>query len=254
MIGVWLPASYELVSWVFLHWDERRDISTTDGAGLLGFDKLLATVLTHTEMTAWHDKGVLRIWQADKALSIWIVIIDCLLAFLSSVIFSHSIDRLELEWQSIDLKQIITGKKKELMRIGYEIKMWTYKSDLLDNMNAIDVLITIFSEGAVGHHSILGPVVLIVDRNDHWIVIFDWLGQLECHKIIYIELDLARLNLLVTARFNAKVLDVILTIGRVEHLWSIVWIFLLSDTHVDSNVSITKRIILEGHVKLRIFG
>lgn len=110
---------------------------------------------------------------------------------------------------------------------------------MLDYMNAIDVLVTIFSEGAVGHHSILGPIVLIVDRDDHGIVILDRLGQLECYKIIYIELNLAWLDLLVTTAGHAQVLDIILTIRRIEHLWSIVWVFLLSDTHVDSDVSIT---------------
>ena len=48
---------------------------------------------------------------------------------------------------------------------------------------------------------------------------------------------------------NGQVLDVILTIGCVEHLWCIVWILFLRDTHVDTNVCVAKRIILERDIK-----
>ena len=48
---------------------------------------------------------------------------------------------------------------------------------------------------------------------------------------------------------NGQVLDIIFAIGRVEHLWCIVWILFLCDTHVDSNVRIAKRVKLERDIK-----
>ena len=53
---------------------------------------------------------------------------------------------------------------------------------------------------------------------------------------------------------SGQVLDVVLTIGRVEHLWCVVRILLLSHAHVDSNVSIAKSVILESDLELILVG
>ena len=47
-----------LLSVILLHWDEGGDVATADRACLLGLDQLLATILTHAEMTAWHNERV----------------------------------------------------------------------------------------------------------------------------------------------------------------------------------------------------
>ena len=53
---------------------------------------------------------------------------------------------------------------------------------------------------------------------------------------------------------SRQVLDVILTIRRVEHLRCVVRILLLRHAHVDSNVSIAKSVILESDLELILVG
>jgi len=81
---------------VFLHRDKRRDVSAADGASLLSLDQLLTTALAHTEMAARHYESVLGVTQADQALSFRVVIND-LLTLFSTLIFGHTVDRLQFE-------------------------------------------------------------------------------------------------------------------------------------------------------------
>ena len=73
----------------------------------------------------------------------------------------------------------------------------TYKGDLFDHMDPIDILLTISSERAVRHHSILGTIVLVIDRDNHGVVVLDRLVQLKCSQIVDIKLDLTFFNRLV---------------------------------------------------------
>ena len=120
-------------------------------------------------------------------------------------------------------------------------------------MDSVDVLVATLLEGAVGHHGVLAPIVLVIDRNDHRVVIFDRFGQLEGRQVIQIKHDCIVWDLLACSRAHRQVVDVVFPVRCVEHLWRIVRVFLFSDAHVDSNVSITERIILESHLKLVVF-
>ena len=71
--------------------------------------------------------------------------------------------------------------------------MWlknTYKSDLFNDVNTVDGLVSIFLERAVSHHGILGSVISVVDRDNHWIVILNRLGKLKSRQVVSIEEDL----------------------------------------------------------------
>ena len=63
---------------------------------MLSLDKLLATVLAHAIVAARHYESVLRVAQADEALGLRVVI-DYLLALLSTILIRHAVDRLEFE-------------------------------------------------------------------------------------------------------------------------------------------------------------
>ena len=130
--------------------------------------------------------------------------------------------------------------------------MVTYQCDLFDNMNTVDVLITILGEGAVGHHGVLGALVLIVNTDDHRVVVFDALCELKGSQIVDIESNLTLRHSLVDTGTHSHVMDVVLTVGCVEHLWSVVGVLLFSDTEVDTDMGITESVVLEGDVQILI--
>ena len=76
-------------------------------------------------------------------------------------------------------------------------------------------------------------------------VVLNALCELESCQVVRIERDLAFLNLLADAGVYRQVLNVVLTVRRVEHLWCIIRILLLSDTHVDTDVGVAESVILE---------
>ena len=49
----------------------------------------------------------------------------------------------------------------------------SYQGDLFADMDTIDVLISILSECAVGHHCVLNATVSVIDRDDHGVVVLD---------------------------------------------------------------------------------
>ena len=128
----------------------------------------------------------------------------------------------------------------------------SYQCDLLDHMNTIDVLISILGKGAVSHHGILEAIVSIIHRNNHWVIVFNALRQLERRQIVVIKLDLPFTDLLVDTLANREIGDIVLTVRRIKHLWGVVRVFLFSDAHVDTDVSITKGIVLECDIQLLI--
>jgi len=123
---------------ILLHWDEGGDVATADRACLLGLDQLLTTVLTNAEVATGHNERVFALRQTDQALGVGVIIFDGLLTFFSVFIGRHTVDRLEFEGKTVD------------------------ESDLLDYMDAVDVLIAVFLEGAVGHHGVLSLTVSVV--------------------------------------------------------------------------------------------
>ena len=84
-------------------------------------------------------------------------------------------------------------------------------------------------------------------------VVLDRLAELEGCQVIGIKLDRSLINLLITTRVHLKVLNVVLTVGSVEHLGSIVRVFLFSDTHVDADMCIAESVILEGDIEFVAF-
>ena len=76
-------------------------------------------------------------------------------------------------------------------------------------------------------------------------VVLNALGELESGQVVRIERDLAFLNLLGDASIYRQVLNIVLTVRRVEHLWCIIWILLFRDTHVDTDVGVAESVILE---------
>jgi hypothetical protein len=151
-------------------------------------------------------------------------------AFLRLAIVSgHAVDRFEFEGESID------------------------QGDLLRDVHSVDVLLAVLRERAVGHHGILSTCILVVDRDDHWVVVLDTLAKFEGGQVVRIELDLAQLDLLVDPRVHWQVLDVILAIRRVEHLRRIIRVLLLRDAHVDADVRVAERIILESDLEFVAF-
>ena len=124
----------------------------------------------------------------------------------------------------------------------------TYQSDLLDDVDAIDVLITILGEGTVCHHGVLGARILVIHRDDHRIVVLDTLRKFKGCQVVDIECDLACLYFLADTGPHTDIVDVVFAVRRVEHLWGIVRVLLLSDAKVDANVGIAQSVILEGDV------
>ena len=80
-------------------------------------------------------------------------------------------------------------------------------------------------------------------------VIFYSLGQLERCQIIQVKLYLAKLYFLIHSCCHAYLLDVVVSIGGVEHLRSIIWILLLSDACVYSDMSIAKCVYFERQLQ-----
>ena len=92
-----------LHSGLLLHGDERSNVSSANRAELLSLDELLTAVLADAIVGAGHYQSILAIGQADEALSLWVVVLNRLLAFFGTLVSCHSVDRFEFEWQSIDL-------------------------------------------------------------------------------------------------------------------------------------------------------
>ena len=76
-------------------------------------------------------------------------------------------------------------------------------------------------------------------------VVLNAFGELESCQVIRIERDLAFLNLLSDAGMYRQILNIVLTVWRVEHLWCIIWILLLRHAHVDTDVGVAESVILE---------
>ena len=112
-------------------------------------------------------------------------------------------------------------------------------------MDSVDVLVAILGKGAVSHHGVLSAIILIVNRNDHRMVVLNALAELECCQVVRIKLNLTVLDFLINAAMHRQVLDVVFAIRCVEHLGRIVRILLFRDAHIDSDMSIAESVILE---------
>ena len=88
---------------LLLHRDEGRNVSTADGARLLGLDELLAAVHADAEVAAGHDERVLGVRQTNQALRIGVVVLDRLLALFGALLVCQAVNRLYLEGKPVDL-------------------------------------------------------------------------------------------------------------------------------------------------------
>jgi len=152
--------------------------------------------------------------------------------FFSPLIIGESVDRFHFEWQSIDLIKRNSSLKRLKQRV------FTYQNNLLDYVNTVDRTIAILIEAAVCHHGLLRSLILVVDRDNQWIVVFDRFCQLKGCHVVEVKDDLAILNLLINSSTDSQVLNIVISVRRVEHLWSIVRIFLLCDASVHADVGI----------------
>ena len=125
---------------------------------------------------------------------------------------------------------------------------------MLNYMDTVDILIAVPLESAIGHHGVLSLTVSVIHRDDHRIVVFDRFSEFKCCQIVDIELNLARLDLLINTWLHGHIEDVIITIRRVKHFWCVVRVLFFCYTHVDADVSIAKRVIFESDVQFLIIG
>ena len=56
-------------------------------------------------MAARHYEGVLGLGEADEALCVGVIVIDCLLPVFGAVFLRHTVDRFEFERKAVDLKR-----------------------------------------------------------------------------------------------------------------------------------------------------
>jgi hypothetical protein len=117
-------------------------------------------------------------------------------------------------------------------------------------MHTVYSAVAAFVKGAISHHGVLGAIVLVVHRDNHRIIVFNCTGQLEGCQVIDVEYDLSLWDYLLEASRDLHVVDVILTIGRIEHFRGVVRILLLSDTHVYTDVRVAHCIEFKGDVQL----
>ena len=88
---------------MFLHRDQRLDVTTANGTRVFGGNQLLTTLMTDTEVSTRHDQGILPFSETYRALNLCIVslITDRFLslrtALTVSVFLDHTIDRFDLE-------------------------------------------------------------------------------------------------------------------------------------------------------------
>ena len=121
-------------------------------------------------------------------------------------------------------------------------------------MDSIDCTWTIFGKIAVSHHGLLCASVLIIDWNDHRIVVLDWFGEFKRNHVVQVKQNLSILDLLIDAFAYRHVLNVILSVGSVEHFGCIICILFLGNAGVDANVSIALSIKFKLYLKLCLFG
>lgn len=123
--------------------------------------------------------------------------------------------------------------------------MTTYEGDLLYYVDSVDVFVSIFGEGAVGHHGVLLASVNVIDRDDHWIVVLNCASQLKGGHVVGVKCDLSLRNFLVKASCHLHVCDVIAAVRSVEHFRGVVWVLFLGDAHVDTDVGVTQGVVFE---------
>lgn len=113
---------------------------------------------------------------------------------------------------------------------------------MLRHVTAINDAISVLVKDHIREHGILLTLVRVIDGDDHGVVLFDTLGQLEGRHLVQVERDHTRHDLLLLPRTHHHLLDVVLSVRRVEHLGRIVRILLLCDTDIDSDVGIAQRV------------
>ena len=135
-------------------------------------------------MTTWHDESILLLGETNETLLLWIVVFNCLFSVLCVILTRQSIDRLQLEWKAVD------------------------EDDLFVNVASINVLISISLEDHVTQHGVLLALVLVVDRDNHGVVVLDRLGQFKSSQVAHVESDHSFRDLLTLSLRDRHLLDV----------------------------------------------
>ena len=111
--GRWLLRDSLLI---LLHRDQRSDVTAANRARLLVLHETLSARLAHAEVTARHNQCVFRVGQTNQALGVGVVI-DDLMPLLSALLLRHSVNRLQLEGQTVNL--VNAHKQSEARDEGY---------------------------------------------------------------------------------------------------------------------------------------
>ena len=103
-------------------------------------------------------------------------------------------------------------------------------------MSTVDGTVPIFRESGITHHCILLLSIGVVHRYNQWVVVFYRLCELESCKIIEIKVTFVERNILVHSLVHADLLDIIISVRRVEHFRGVVRVLLFCYTRVYSDV------------------
>lgn len=88
----------------------------------------------------------------------------------------------------------------------------------------------------------------IIDRHNHWGVLFILLGQLVLPECRELEVDHAEYDLLLHTRRQIHRLHKVVLIRRIKHDWHVVLVLLLSHAAAYPNIAIYFCINLEGQL------
>jgi hypothetical protein len=125
----------------------------------------------------------------------------------------------------------------------------TYQHNLLHHPYALDFFIAVHFEHTIVNISILLPFVSVIYAHDNWEVLSDVLIKAESHQIVEVEVNPAKLNLLVHAWFKADFLNVVRLVWSEKHLRYIICVLLLSHASVYSNNTLSESIYFEFNAK-----
>lgn len=119
----------------------------------------------------------------------------------------------------------------------------TYQDDLLCYLCTVNLSSGILPKMAIADESKELPILLIIDRDDEREVCVVDTEQLIGLQGTHVEVDL--LYPLAKPLHNLHVLNVVSLIGREHHRWHVVYVSLLCDASVHTNVALAKRVHLE---------
>jgi len=106
-------------------------------------------------------------------------------------------------------------------------------------MNSIDLSISILVEISIDNKSIEFSTMTIVHTKCNGVIVIETLVKLKCCHFAKIEFALTKPDLLLHSWLELNFLGVVISIWGVHHFWNIIDVFLLTDTSVNSDLTIT---------------